>query len=107
MGKRRIPQVQPGEPIDTLIGKPVTADLDLHGLEGDAAELRLEHFVTRMAATSPGAVVRVITGRGNRSEGGPVLRPMVARMLETRLKKWVRCYRLDAGRGAYLMELQS
>ena len=105
MGKRRIPQVQTAGPIDSILGKPVVAEVDLHGLDAKGAELRLESFLTRLRVTSPGAVVRVITGRGNRSEGAAVLRPLVARLLEGRLKKHVERYRLDSGSGAYLVQL--
>ena len=105
MGKRRIPQVQASEPIDTLIGKPIVDELDLHGLDGVEAGQRLEHFVIRLAATSPGGVVRVITGRGNRSAQGPVLQPLVGRLLDGLLKGRVQRYRLDAAGGAYLIQL--
>ena len=37
-----------------------------------------------MSVTSRGAVVRIITGRGNRSEGAAVLRPLVAQLLDGR-----------------------
>ena len=105
MGKRRIPEVQSGEPIDSLLGKPVVAEVDLHGLDARGAELRLESFLMRVAVTSPGEVVRVITGRGNRSEGAAVLRPLVAQLLDGRLKRFVARYRLDSGSGAYVLQI--
>jgi DNA-nicking Smr family endonuclease len=60
----------------------------------------------RWSASRPGAVVRVITGRGNRSEAGPVLRPLVRELLEGRLKRYVRRYSVETGGGAYLVQVR-
>ena len=58
-------------PTRTLHSAIVTEELDLHGHTADEAEHRLELFLDRVARTSPGEVVRVITGRGARSGGPP------------------------------------
>jgi DNA-nicking Smr family endonuclease len=106
MGRRRIPKVESAEPIDSLLGRPVVAVVDLHGLDAKSAELRLEHFLMRVTVTSPGLVVRVITGRGNRSDEGSVLLPLVGRLLDGRLRRYAGRYRMDTGGGAYLVQLE-
>ncbi len=105
MGKRRVPLKNDSEPIDSILAKPVEEICDLHGLDARGAELRLESFLDRCARTRPGAVVRIITGRGNRSEGTAVLRPLVAKLLGGRLDKYIERHRVDSGGGAYLVQM--
>jgi len=66
-------------PVDTL---------DLHGLTGDQARARLGDFLRTRAARSPGCVVHVVTGRGNRSEGLPVLPGVVREALVGSLSEY-------------------
>jgi len=106
VGKRRLTGPAPSGSTDSLHGKPVEAESDLHGLDARAAEIRLESFLTRMAATRPGAVVRVITGRGNRSDGPPVLQPLVRELLDGRLARHVARSALEPGGGAYLVQVR-
>ena len=63
-----------------LVETPVDA-LDLHGLSARQARERVERFLRSRARAHPGRVVHVVTGKGNRSEGAPVLLPMVASLL--------------------------
>jgi DNA-nicking Smr family endonuclease len=56
--------------------------LDLHGMNADQAETRVRFFFQRHAATSPGRVVHVITGKGIGSQGAPVLPDLVRGMLQ-------------------------
>ena len=51
-------------------------------------------------------MVRVITGRGNRSPGGPVLRPLVRELLDGRLAPVVEDYVVESGGGAYLIRVR-
>jgi DNA-nicking Smr family endonuclease len=106
VGKRRIPLKTSTDPIDSLLAKPVEAVLDLHGEEARSAEFKLESFLFRLAKTRPGAVVRVITGRGNRSDSGPVLKPLVRDLLDGRLAKHVERYTMESGGGAYLVQVR-
>lgn len=106
MGKRRIPLKTDTGPIDSLLGKPVEGETDLHGLDARSAEIKLESFLPRWAKTKPGAVVRVITGRGNRSDSGPVLKPLVRDLLDGRLARHVQRYTLETGGGAYLVQVR-
>lgn len=55
--------------------------LDLHGLSASQAESRILGFLRSRSVTHAGGVVHIVTGRGNRSEVGPVLRPLVASIL--------------------------
>jgi len=63
--------------------------LDLHGMSADQAEARVRFFFQRHATTSPGRVVHVITGKGIRSEGAPVLLELVREMLQQDLSRVV------------------
>ena len=64
-----------------LVESPVEV-LDLHGMSARQAETRLRLFFQRHAATSSGRVVHIITGKGTRSEGAPVLPGLVRDMLD-------------------------
>lgn len=105
MGKRRIPMKTSTDPVDSLLGKPVEAETDLHGLDAKSAEFKLESFLHRLAQTKPGSVVHIITGRGNRSESGPILKPLVRDLLDGHLAKHVERYTVEAGGGAYLVQV--
>ena len=63
--------------------------LDLHGMNAGQAETRVQFFFQRHATTSPGRVVHVITGKGTRSEGAPVLPDLVREMLQHDLSRMV------------------
>jgi DNA-nicking Smr family endonuclease len=105
LGKRRIPEKAADEPIDSLLVKAVEDETDLHGLDTHGAEIRLEGFLLRWAV-KPGAVIRVITGRGNRSEDGAVLKPLVDRLLRGRFERYVAQHSLEPGGGAYLVRIR-
>lgn len=84
----------------------VMAELDLHGFTADAAERRLEGFLETHAVRSPGEVVRVITGRGTRSSGAPVLQELVRDALTNSLRHQVADWAVDIGGGAYLVRMR-
>ena len=63
--------------------------LDLHGMSASQAETRVQFFFQRHASTSPGRVVHVITGKGTRSAGAPVLLDLVREMLQHDLRRMV------------------
>ncbi len=90
----------------TLHSALVADELDLHGLTADEAERHLEMFLRRVARSEPGQVVRVITGRGARSEGRPVLQPVVRGALDGWLADYVAEWAVDVGGGAYLVRLE-
>jgi DNA-nicking Smr family endonuclease len=106
VGKRRkIPVVQP-DPIRTLHGTLPMDELDLHGLNADQAERRLRGFLEGWARQEPGAVVRIVTGKGARSQGAPVLRTRVLELLQGELARQVEDWAVDQGGGAYLVRVR-
>ena len=90
----------------TLHTERVVEELDLHGHTAEQAERRLEMFLDRVARTSPGEVVRVITGRGAGSAGAPVLQGVVRDGLNGWLAGRVAEWAVDVGGGAYLVRVR-
>ncbi len=92
MGRRRFVEPEPSEPIDTLHGATAVAELDLHGETADSGRQKVAWFLYRWWRQRPGAVVRIIPGKGNRSTTGPVLLPMVRDLLDgacaDRIEEW-------------------
>jgi len=106
MGKRRPRSPGPSGPTGTLHGAIVDDERDLHHLTADEAAVQLESFLVGWSRRRPDAVVRVITGRGNRSAGGPVLRPLVRKLLGGRLAPVVADFVVETGGGAYLIRVR-
>ncbi len=104
MGKRRMRLVESDGPPDTLRAKPVLDELDLHGCQAAEAEIKLVSFLQRWSRHEPGAVVRVITGRGAHSGKGPVLRDLVRGLLSGRLDQFVDEWLADVG--AFLVKVR-
>ena len=69
--KRRLAQVSGHSPSGLLAQIPVR-ELDLHGVPGDQAERMVRALLETFARSGSGPVVRIITGKGNRSAGGLV-----------------------------------
>lgn len=107
MGKRRLRPPRPDRPVDSLLGRPVEGEVDLHGLDARGATMRLEGFVSRWAQTRPGVIVRVITGRGNRSDGPSILRPLARDLFEGSLRRFVTRFVVEPGGGSYLVEVSA
>jgi hypothetical protein len=116
MGRRRrkkakdtgteAPQRDPGVP-DTLHFAVVAAEVDLHGFTGDQAERRADGFLRGWALREPGAVVRVITGRGAGSDGAPVIQTRIRTGLDGVWADLVEEWAVDIGGGAFLVRLTS
>jgi len=85
------------------------AELDLHGSDRSAALARLGHFLDNAGFHGLGCVL-VITGRGNRSAGEPVLRSAVEQFLadpgHPLVAEWVRAPRQYGGEGALVLFLR-
>ena len=106
MGKRRkIPVVQP-DPVRTLHRTLPVATLDLHGLTADQGERRVRDFVEMWRSRQPDAVLRIVTGKGLRSEGAPVLRERVRELLTGPLARRVDDFVLEMGSGSYLVRVR-
>lgn len=79
--------------------------LDLHGHTADEAVRRAEAWL-RGRQREGVRTVRVVTGRGTRSPGPPVLRGEVGAMLEALRGSLVSYFTLDSGGGAFRVELE-
>jgi len=79
---------------------------DLHGQSVIEAASNTERFLRAQARARPGAVVRLITGRG-RSGGGAPIRTRVRGLLRTLKESGsvVRDYVLEDTQGSYLVRL--
>jgi DNA-nicking Smr family endonuclease len=106
MGRRRASHPQPSGPRGSLHVAVVEDELDLHQLVAAEAAVALELFLERTSRSRPGAVVRVITGRGTRSAHGPVLAPLVRSLLRGDLARFVEDFGAEAGGGAWRVRLR-
>jgi DNA-nicking Smr family endonuclease len=87
--------------------RPPAASYDLHGQRVLEAVKNAEGFLRSQAGARPGAVVRLVTGRG-KSGGGAPIRTRTASLLK-RLKQQgtlVRDYTLEGGEGSFLVRLR-
>jgi DNA-nicking Smr family endonuclease len=105
MGKRRIPRVSPDD-VRTLHGTLPDETVDLHGLDAIAAEARVRGLVERWTRGGRGGVVRIITGKGRRSEGAPVLRMRVQKLLDDELRHAVEEWVLESAGGSFLVRVR-
>jgi DNA-nicking Smr family endonuclease len=101
-----------GLPIDSTMldwtDRAPDAIFDLHGQTVLEATVNAERFLRAQARARPGAVVRLITGRG-RVGGGAPIRSRVRGLLRT-LKESGRVvldYTLEESEGSYLVRLAS
>lgn len=102
--KRRLAEVSGHELSNTLLGTAVLMTLDLHGLTTVVAERKVRDFVLTCSRSASGQVVRIITGKGLGSEQGPVLIPLVQKLLETSLASYVAQWTMEAG--GYLVRIK-
>ena len=100
--KRRTPGA-PSLPRETW--GEVHPTLDLHGHTADEAVRRVEAWLRALQRDGV-RTVRVVTGRGSRSAGPPVLRGEVGAMLEALRGSLVSYFTLDSGGGAFRVELE-
>jgi DNA-nicking Smr family endonuclease len=105
MGKRRIPVVSGGEP-RTLHGRTVAARLDLHGLTAAQAERRVDSFLQAASRAHRGQVVKIVTGKGSRSDGPEVMRDLVRGAIVERHADAIADWGVETGGGAYLVEMR-
>lgn len=87
--------------------RPAAATFDLHGQRVSEAAENAERFLRAQARARPGAVVRVITGRG-RSGGGAPVRTRVRTLLRALREQGavVRDFVLEETEGSYLVRLK-
>jgi DNA-nicking Smr family endonuclease len=84
------------------------ATFDLHGQTVLEAVANAERFLRAQARARPGAVVRLITGRGRSGAGAPI-RTRVRTLLRALKESGavVRDYGLEETEGSYLVRLRS
>lgn len=93
------------DPFDPLDG-PVDQTLDLHGTAAYQVEAQVTNFLRQAQRRNPGGLVHLITGRGRGSVDGPVLKPMVKRLLGGKLAGLVEASGPDLDEGGYLVRLK-
>lgn len=93
------------DPFDPLDGHP-EHEIDLHTFTVSEAEAALRRFLADSCRRSPGCLVLVITGKGNRSANGAVLRGRVRTWLNSSAFPEVVAAELDDGEGAYLVRVR-
>jgi len=79
--------------------------LDLHGYTADEAVRRAEAWLGERQREGV-RTVRLVTGRGTRSLGPPVLRGEIGAMLDSLRGSLVSYFTLDSGGGAFRVELE-
>ena len=86
--------------------RPAAATFDLHGQTVSEAATNVERFLRVQTRARPGAVVRVITGRG-RTGGGAPIRTRVRSLLRGLREQGVvvRDYVLEETEGSFLVRL--
>lgn len=86
--------------------RPPAATFDLHGQTVSEAAANAERFLRAQAKARPGAVVRIITGRG-RAGGGAPIRTRVRSQLRALRDQGtvVRDYVLEETEGSFLVRL--
>lgn len=86
--------------------RPPAAEFDLHGQTVLDAVANVERFLRAQRKARPGAVVRLVTGRG-RGGGGAPIRTRTGTLLR-RLREEgvvVRDFALEPGEGSYVVRL--
>lgn len=84
------------------------ATFDLHGQRVLEAAANAERFLRAQARARPGAVVRLITGRGRSGGGAPIrtrTRTLLRRLRDEAIV--VRDYVLEDGEGSFLVRLRA
>lgn len=96
---------RPRDPFDPLDG-PVDHTLDLHGVTAVQAPMLVRNFLESTTRHRPGALVHLITGRGRGSAAGPVLKPLVKRLLAGELSRYAAAWGRDFDEGGFLVRLR-
>ena len=91
---------------DPLLDARPRATLDLHGDTAADAERRVRDFILTNARVSSGEVLHVITGKGRRSSGSPVLPGVVRRVLSSdAVARYVSEWDRDLDEAGFLIRL--
>ena len=105
MSRRRRSRQPRFDPVDPLLDAKSVATLDLHGFTVSESDGAVRNFLQAWQRRAPGKIVHVVTGRGQGSAGGPVLRTRVGRLLGDEMSPLVRTFVRDVNEGGYMVEL--
>jgi len=93
-------------PVLDWTDRPAQATFDLHGQTVSEAAANAERFLRVQAKARPGAVVRLITGRGRAGGGAPIRTRVRTLLRELRDQKIVvRDFVLEDSEGSFLVRL--
>lgn len=105
MGKRRR-RGRPGGNEPLFESKPDLPPIDLHRHTLVEAERVVRNRIETLARTHRGALVHIVTGKGQNSSAGPVLRPGIERLLQGPLKVYISRFESDLDQGGFLLRLR-
>ena len=91
---------------DPLFDGHIEATLDLHGCYSGEAGSHVRSFLVSNSRKHSGKGIYLITGKGRGSSNGPVLKPLVGRLLRTELSRLVADFALDLDEAGYLVRLK-
>ena len=91
---------------DPILDSLPVAVLDLHHYAASEVEGAISSFLLTWQKRASGSVVHIVTGKGRRSGGVPVLRPRVRQILKTQLQAVIRDWTKDLDDGGFLVLLR-
>ena len=91
---------------DPILDSRPVAVLDLHHYAATEVEGATVNFILTWQKRASGSVVHIVTGKGRRSGGAPVLKPRVRQILKTQLQVAVRDWTKDIDDGGFLVLLR-
>jgi DNA-nicking Smr family endonuclease len=91
---------------DPILDQRPVAVLDLHNHALSEVESAACGFILTWQKRASGSVVHIVTGKGRRSSGAPVLKPRVRQILKTQLQAAVRDWTKDLDDGGFLVLLR-
>ena len=91
---------------DPILDSRPVAVLDLHHYAASEVEGTTCNFILTWQQRASGAVVHIVTGKGRRSGGAPVLKPCVRQILQTKLQAAIKDWTKDIDDGGFLVLLR-
>ncbi|MFC1639428.1 Smr/MutS family protein [Gemmatimonadota bacterium] len=91
---------------DPLFDSRPVAVLDLHHYAASEVEGATCSFILTWQKRASGSVVHIVTGKGRRSDGAPVLKPRVRQILNTQLRAAIKDWTKDVDDGGFLVLLR-
>ena len=91
---------------DPILDNRPVAVLDLHHFAASEVESATCNFLLTWQKRASGSVVHIVTGKGRRSDGAPVLKPRVRQILKTQLQAAIKDWTKDLDDGGFLVLLR-